>query len=254
MNKKDPKPSQQENISTLNIYQKLQLVQQQVGELEKDKTNISQNYKYVEEYDIFRTIRPLLNANNLVLTFSDEVHLISETTVLPIIQAEKLEKFWIVKYLKKMTLINADNLSEQLTYHFWACGQNNDIAKAKGSAETYAIKYFLLKFFLIPTNENLDPDKQPSDDDATPKEKVNPPSSKTITPEQTKELTNLLKTKRENNQSAQIDFLKHFDKIMSGYGVTGATNNFNFNSRLTMLTLTDYQLLMDYLDGLENGK
>jgi hypothetical protein len=33
-----------------------------------------------------------------------------------------------------------------------------DIAKAKGSAETYAIKYFLTKFFLIPVVDNLDPD------------------------------------------------------------------------------------------------
>ncbi|CAG8698233.1 9178_t:CDS:1, partial [Ambispora leptoticha] len=38
-------------------------------------------------------------------------------------------------------------------------GQNTDIAKAKGSAETYAVKYFLQKLFLIPTSDNLDPDK-----------------------------------------------------------------------------------------------
>ncbi|CAJ0642252.1 2345_t:CDS:2, partial [Entrophospora sp. SA101] len=39
-----------------------------------------------------------------------------------------------------------------------AAGQNVDIAKAKGCAETYAIKYFLTKFFLIPTTDELDPD------------------------------------------------------------------------------------------------
>ncbi|CAI2187101.1 2342_t:CDS:2 [Funneliformis geosporum] len=38
------------------------------------------------------------------------------------------------------------------------CGKNQDIAKAKGCAETYAIKYFLTKFFLIPTTDELDPD------------------------------------------------------------------------------------------------
>jgi ERF superfamily protein len=37
-------------------------------------------------------------------------------------------------------------------------GQNTDIAKAKGCAETYALKYFLTKFFLIPTTDELDPD------------------------------------------------------------------------------------------------
>ncbi|CAH1760109.1 8234_t:CDS:2 [Entrophospora sp. SA101] len=37
-------------------------------------------------------------------------------------------------------------------------GSNSDPAKAKGCAETYAIKYFLTKFFLIPTTDELDPD------------------------------------------------------------------------------------------------
>jgi hypothetical protein len=41
-----------------------------------------------------------------------------------------------------------------------ALGSNQDIAKAKGSAETYAIKYFLTKFFLIPITDNLDPDRE----------------------------------------------------------------------------------------------
>ncbi|CAG8806328.1 32619_t:CDS:2, partial [Racocetra persica] len=39
-----------------------------------------------------------------------------------------------------------------------AIGSNSDPAKAKGCAETYAIKYFLTKFFLIPTTDELDPD------------------------------------------------------------------------------------------------
>ena len=49
---------------------------------------------------------------------------------------------------------------ETETFKFWACGSNDDLAKAKGSAETYAVKYFLMKFFLIPTKENLDPDSK----------------------------------------------------------------------------------------------
>jgi hypothetical protein len=55
---------------------------------------------------------------------------------------------------------NLENPTEQLTFHFWATGQNTDIAKAKGAAETYALKYFLTKFFLIPTSDNLDPDQK----------------------------------------------------------------------------------------------
>lgn len=136
----------------LNIYQKLQLVQQQIGQLKKDQLNKFQNYKYVSEYDILRTLRPLLNQQNLLLIFSDETS--SEFLF------NKQEKEWTVKYLKKMVIINCENPTEQLTFNFWAVGQNTDLAKAKGSAETYSIKYLLMKFFLIPTSDNLDPDSK----------------------------------------------------------------------------------------------
>jgi len=135
-----------------NIYQKLQLIQNKIGQLKKDQFNKFQNYRYVSEYDIFQKLRPLLSEQKLTLTFSDDINSFS-------FQSEKVEKEWIVKYLKKMMLTNSENSTEQLTYHFWAMGQNTDIAKAKGSAETYAIKYFLTKFFLIPVSEE-DPDSK----------------------------------------------------------------------------------------------
>jgi len=136
----------------LTIYQKLQAVQQNIGQLKKDQLNKFQNYKYVSEYDILRTLRPLLAEQNLLLTFSDK----TSSDLL----FNKQEKEWIVKYLKKMLIINCENPTEQLTFNFWAVGQNTDLAKAKGSAETYAIKYLLMKFFLIPTSDNLDPDRK----------------------------------------------------------------------------------------------
>src|SRR5437660_10314601 len=64
----------------------------------------------------------------------------------------------MVRYEKKAILTNSDKPEEQLIFHFWAVGSNIDPAKAKGCAETYAIKYFLTKFFLIPTTDELDPD------------------------------------------------------------------------------------------------
>src|SRR5438552_4916715 len=64
----------------------------------------------------------------------------------------------MVRYGKKAILTNSDKPEEQLTFHFLAIGSNTDPAKAKGCAETYAIKYFLTKFFLIPATDELDPD------------------------------------------------------------------------------------------------
>ena len=136
---------------TVNIYQKLQSVQTNIGQLTKTEENKFQKYKYATEQDILKLLRPLLKEHNLILTFDD----LPETFT-----SEKVEKEWIVRYCKKIVLINTDNPTEQLIYHFWAPGQNTDIAKAKGSAETYAIKYFLTKFFLILTTDELDPDSK----------------------------------------------------------------------------------------------
>ena len=137
-------------MNQTNIYQKLQTIQSNIGQLTKTEENKFQKYKYATEQDILKLLRPLLKEHNLILTFSD----MSESFI-----SEKVEKEWIVKYCKKVVLINSENPTEQLTYHFWAPGQNTDIAKAKGSAETYAIKYFLTKFFLIPISEE-DPDSK----------------------------------------------------------------------------------------------
>jgi len=131
-----------------NIYQKLLQIQAQTGSISKGELNKYQNYKYFTEQQALNILKPLLSQHKLTLTFSD-----TNTFT-----QEKTEKEWIVRYGKQAILTNSENPQESLTFSFWATGQNTDIAKAKGCAETYAIKYFLTKFFLIPTTDELDPD------------------------------------------------------------------------------------------------
>src|SRR5699024_10881381 len=52
------------------------------------------------------------------------------------------------------TWINADNEEEKYEDTFWASGQQDDISKAHGTALTYAERYFLMKFFNLPTDED----------------------------------------------------------------------------------------------------
>ena len=47
-----------------------------------------------------------------------------------------------------------------------------DLAKAKGSAETYAMKYMLSKFFLIRVVDEDEPDRK--------KEAINPPEAENL--------------------------------------------------------------------------
>ena len=134
-----------------NLYQKLLAIQSQTGSIAKGELNKYQNYRYFTEQQALNILKPLLTEQKLTLTFSDVASATDFTHT-------KQEKEWIIKYLKQAILTNSEKPEEQLTFHFWALGQNTDIAKAKGCAETYALKYFLTKFFLIPTTDELDPD------------------------------------------------------------------------------------------------
>jgi len=138
-------------MTTPNIYQKLQAVQTQIEELEKSELNKFQNYKYFTEYRVLKLLKPLLKEQQLTLTFSDS----AEEFLY-----EKQERDYLVRYRKQAILTNSEKPNEQIIYHFWALGANQDPAKAKGAAETYAVKYFLQKLFLIPTTDNLDPDSK----------------------------------------------------------------------------------------------
>ena len=137
--------------NTTNIYTKLKNIQSQNTEILKDNLNKFQHYKYFTEYQTLTFLKPLLSEQGLFL------HLEDLTTDYKV---ELIEKNWVIQYWKQATLINCDNSEEKITSKFLALGSNQDIAKAKGSAETYAIKYFLTKFFLIPITDNLDPDRE----------------------------------------------------------------------------------------------
>ena len=132
-----------------NIYQKLQSIQSQTGQISKTERNKFQNYKYFTEQQALNILKPLLAEQKLTLTFSDGIANFA---------SQKTEKEWVISYPKQAILTNSESPEEQLTFSFWAIGSNSDPAKAKGCAETYAIKYFLTKFFLIPTTDELDPD------------------------------------------------------------------------------------------------
>lgn len=218
-------------MSTTTIYQKLQIVQSKIRHLVKTKENKFQNYKYVVEYDILRALNPLLNEHKLLLTFSDEIitdkqgeNAAFNSDSATNLSFQKVEKEWIIKYLKKATFINAENPSEQLIYHFWAPGQNTDIAKAKGSAETYAIKYFLMKFFLIPTSDNLDPDNNDIE-----------------------QLYSLYLKKIGDDLTKQKTFFTSFDNIVSKYKVQGQTTVDNLKLRMNLLKKEDFTLIIKFL-------
>lgn len=137
----------------MSIYKKIFNIQNEVENLIKDEINKFQRYQYFNEYQILKKLKPLLEKHKLIILMSDENY---------VLEYSKEEKEYLVKYLKKIKMVEAEanKDSESIDLNFWAVGANADLAKAKGSAETYAVKYFLSKFFLIPVADQLDPDSR----------------------------------------------------------------------------------------------
>ena len=137
-------------MEKMNIYTKLQKIQSEIRELIRTEENKFQKYNFFNELHVLQLLKPLLEKYKLTILLSDDISQ-------PFIH-EKDGKEHYVKYLKKLEIVNTELPENSLLFNFWACGSNIDLAKAKGSSETYSVKYMLSKFFLMPVKDNADPD------------------------------------------------------------------------------------------------
>lgn len=146
----------------LNLYQKIADVKANIDGFTKDKK--SYNYSYVSGSQVLHRIREKMLEHNLLLfpyTANETCEQIEVTRFNKKANKEVTTTEFFVKLKMIYTWINADNPQEKQIVDFWATGQQDDPAKAYGTALTYAERYFLMKFFNIPTDE----------DDADAKEK-----------------------------------------------------------------------------------
>lgn len=142
--------------ATLNIYQKLVAVRKQVTGINKDaKTNFGDKFKYVSSNNILSTVRPLLDEQGLLLEVAVTGHgLIDKWR--PEQAGVKPQNEHLTELELQFTWVNADKPDERIVCPFY--GQGLDTGeKGVGKALTYAMKYFLLQFFQVPTDED-DPD------------------------------------------------------------------------------------------------
>lgn len=141
----------------LNLYQKIADVKANIDGFTKDTKGY--NFSYVSGSQILHRIRTKMIEHNLLLVPSTT----NEKWTTHTYKNKKGNE--IVDFVIEMHLnykwINADKPEEQLDISYHAFGQQSDISQAHGTALTYAERYFLMKFFNIPTDE----------DDADAKEK-----------------------------------------------------------------------------------
>lgn len=187
----------------LNLYQKIADVKANIDGFTKDTKGY--NYSYVSGSQILHRIRSKMVEHNLLLVPSTSNE--QWTT-----HSYKNKKgYEIVDFVVEMDLnykwINADKPEEQLDISYHAFGQQSDISQAHGTALTYAERYFLMKFFNIPTDE----------DDADAKEKQDKYSK--VDPEikalLEKEINDFINEIERNNKTedfkGKISFLKNMN-------------------------------------------
>lgn len=131
----------------MSIYKKLLRIQSEIKGLSKDKK--SHNYDYVTGNKLLSFIKPIMDEQGLLL--KQEVLSIENTR--QDYKTKYGEKSEILsKVMMKFTWVDSET-GEKDENLFGANGQN-DWEKGLGSALTYAERYFLLKYFHIPTDED----------------------------------------------------------------------------------------------------
>jgi len=151
------------------VYPKLQIIQEKVLGLGKDKQGFG--FKYVTGSKVLDHIKPIMNELHIIL----KQEILSIENVRQDYQTKNGAKSEILsKVMMRFTWIDTET-GEKDENLFGANGQN-DWDKGVGSALTYAERYFLLKYFHINTDEDdIDnPERKPENEAAQPTEDNRP--------------------------------------------------------------------------------
>lgn len=126
---------------TPGVYGKIAKVMAAVSRIPKNGRNDFHKYNYVTEADLVDTIRPLMADIGLVLIPS---------------QGERIDDGEIVKIHHTFTFIDADDGSS-VQYQVWGEGHDK-LDKGSYKAFTGAMKYALMKAFLVSTGDDPEQD------------------------------------------------------------------------------------------------
>lgn len=134
----------------MNLHEKLLEMQKAVDAVIKDGKNQSDKYDFASDENVLNTFRPIMDEHKLLLV----------PRVLSAALHEGTTKSGTSRYMTELTfeMVWYDVESgESLTVPWYAQGVDLAGEKGVGKAMTYAEKYFLLKFFHVPTKKD-DPD------------------------------------------------------------------------------------------------
>lgn len=138
------------------IYQKLLRIQQHIDGFVKNKKAF--NYSYVDGNQVLNEIRPLMNSAGLIL----KQEVLSMTNERYDYHTSKGNEKTEVLSCLNMRFTWVDCETGEKDENLFCANGMNDFDKGVGSALTYGERYFLLKYFHVPTDAD-DPDAQTKD-------------------------------------------------------------------------------------------
>ena len=143
---------------TLNLYQKLAKIRKPVEVMQRNKSGFG--YKYVTDTELLAKISGLMDKYGVSLVPS----VVPNSTKVEPYSYEKIKggKTEIVNEIlvhgdMKYTWVNNDDPTEQIVVDWVMVGHQGDGSQGFGSALTYSMRYFLLKYFGVATPDD-DPD------------------------------------------------------------------------------------------------
>ena len=157
----------------MNLWQKIIEVRKSITELIKDKEGYQ--YSYVTGNQILGKIKNAMDEQGLILQPATELGEYRDFNYKTKYDKDKLA--FLISGNMSYTWINAEDPTERevVTWTYYG-QQDDDLAKAFGTALTYAERYFLLKYFGVPTDED-DPDAKQGEPKQTPKKTYDKPKA-----------------------------------------------------------------------------
>lgn len=148
----------------MSLHQKVVELRKACPKIIKQKYSTGVDYKFAKIYDVWEAITPIMNEVGVnfdvvaeVASKKDELgnSIYYSTIMAKTKYGERLMFLYEADMTIKWTNVDDPDDTDTVTLH--AIGWNDDPAKAKGSAWTYCLKYYLFEKFSIDQGED-DPD------------------------------------------------------------------------------------------------
>ena len=171
--------------SYLNLNQKMIKIRKKLPALIRKRYSEEVDYDFVKLDDINQFLTPALNKYGVDFDIIREIATQTDESGRPVFLVRD-GNIWRYEADLEICWINADHPEEKLTSVIHLVGSNDVADKAKGTAITYGLKYYLLNKFNIPQNGEEDPDMRGKKEEPSKKEETSKKAAaakKTETPE-----------------------------------------------------------------------